>query len=93
MDKKLKKAAALTYEAGDDAPRVTALGKGEIANRIIETAKKNNVPIFEDSGLVDALLQLDIGGQIPQELYSVVAEVLVFVSKIDKLKGEKYGQQ
>jgi len=91
MDKKLKKAAALTYEAGDDAPRITALGKGEIAYRIIETAKKNDVPIFEDSGLVDALLQLDIGRQIPPELYSVVAEVLVYVSKIDKLKGDMNG--
>jgi len=91
MDKKLKKAAALTYEAGDDAPRITALGKGEIAHRIIETAKKNDVPIFEDSSLVDALLQLDIGRQIPPELYTVVAEVLVYVSKIDKLKGDMNG--
>ncbi|HOS70444.1 MAG TPA: EscU/YscU/HrcU family type III secretion system export apparatus switch protein [Bacillota bacterium] len=91
MDKKLKKAAALTYEAGDDAPRITALGKGEIAHRIIETAKKNDVPIFEDSSLVDALLQLDIGRQIPPELYTVVAEVLVYVSNIDKLKGDMNG--
>ena len=91
MDKKLKKAAALTYEAGDDAPRITALGKGEIAHRIIEAAKKNDVPIFEDSSLVDALLQLDIGRQIPPELYTVVAEVLVYVSNIDKLKGDMNG--
>lgn len=92
MDKKLKKAAALTYEAGETAPKVTALGRGEIAERIIKTAKENNVPVFENSGLVDTLLQLDIGEQIPPELYGVVAEILVFISKVDKLKGEKHGK-
>ncbi|MEA4848780.1 MAG: EscU/YscU/HrcU family type III secretion system export apparatus switch protein [Clostridiaceae bacterium] len=92
MDKKLKKAAALSYEGGDDAPKIIALGKGEIAHNIIETAKKNNVPIFENSGLADALLRLDIGRQIPQELYTVVAEVLVYISRLDRLKGERNGQ-
>jgi flagellar biosynthesis protein len=88
MNKKLKKAAALSYEQGETAPKITAMGKGEVAERIIKTAKENNVPVFEDSGIVDTLLQLDIGEQIPPELYSVVAEVLVFISNIDKLKGE-----
>jgi len=92
MDKKLKKAAALTYEIGETAPKVTALGKGEVALRIIKTAQENNVPIFENSGLVDTLLQLDIGDQIPPELYGVVAEILVFISRIDRLKGEKHGR-
>jgi len=92
MDKKLKKAAALTYEMGETAPKVTALGRGEIAERIIMTAKENNVPVFENSGLVDTLLQLDIGEQIPPELYGVVAEILVFISRIDRLKGEKHGK-
>ncbi|HWR62550.1 MAG TPA: EscU/YscU/HrcU family type III secretion system export apparatus switch protein [Clostridia bacterium] len=92
MDKKLKKAAALTYEMGETAPQVTALGKGEVALRIIKTAQENNVPIFENSGLVDTLLQLDIGDQIPPELYGVVAEILVFISRIDRLKGEKHGK-
>jgi flagellar biosynthesis protein len=93
MGNKLKKAAALTYEKGETAPKITALGKGEVALRIIKTAKENNVPVFENSGLVDTLLQLDIGEQIPPELYGVVAEVLVFISKIDKLKGDKNGHE
>ena len=93
MEKKLKKAAALTYEGGDEAPRITALGKGEIAHRIIETAKKNNVPVFENSGLVDTLIQLEIGEQIAPELYGVVAEILVFISKIDMSEGEKNGHK
>jgi flagellar biosynthesis protein len=92
MKDKLKKAAALTYEQGETAPKVTALGKGEIAERIIKTARENNVPIFENSGLVDTLLQLDIGGQIPAELYGVVAEILVFISNVDRLKGERDGK-
>ena len=92
MDKKLKKAAALSYDPGEAAPRVTALGKGEVALRIIKTAKENSVPVFENSGLVDTLLQLELGDQIPPELYEVVAEVLVFISNIDRLKGAKNGK-
>ncbi|HOE57811.1 MAG TPA: EscU/YscU/HrcU family type III secretion system export apparatus switch protein, partial [Bacillota bacterium] len=73
------------------APRVIALGKGEIALKIIETAKENEIPVFENSGLVDALLNLEIGEQIPPELYGVVAEVLVFISRIDNIKGDGNG--
>ena len=87
MKEKMKKAAALSYQEGDTAPTVTALGKGEIAERIIKTAEENDVPVFENAELVTTLLHLDLGQQIPQELYSVVAEVLVFVSDIEqKLK-------
>jgi flagellar biosynthesis protein len=93
MDKKLKKAAALTYNPGEEAPKLTALGKGEVAERIIKTAKENDVPIFENSGLVEALIQLDIGDQIPPELYGVVAEVLVFIADLDRRKGGGYGQK
>jgi flagellar biosynthesis protein len=93
MNKKLKKAAALSYEEGAAAPKITAIGKGEVAERIIKTAEENNVPVFEDGGIVDTLLQLDIGDQIPPELYSVVAEVLVFISNIDKHKGEVNGNK
>lgn len=91
MNNKLKKAAAISYQQGEEAPKVTALGKGEVAERIIKTAKENNVPVFENSGLVETLLQLDIGEQIPPELYSVVAEVLVFIESIDRLKGGSNG--
>jgi flagellar biosynthesis protein len=92
MNNKIKKAAALSYEPGEEAPKIIALGKGEIALKIIETAKENNLPVFENSGLVETLLQLEIGRQIPPELYNVVAEILVYVSKIDKLKGDRNGQ-
>lgn len=87
MKDKMKKAAALSFAEGDKAPRVTALGKGEIAERIIRTAEENAVPLYENSDLVTTLLQFDLGQEIPQELYNVIAEILVFVSDIEnKLK-------
>ncbi|HUV85067.1 MAG TPA: EscU/YscU/HrcU family type III secretion system export apparatus switch protein [Methanosarcinales archaeon] len=88
MKDKIKKAAALSYKEGQEAPIVTALGRGETAERIIKTAKENDVPIFENENLVSTLIHLDLGQQIPQELFGVVAEVLVFISDIEnKLKG------
>lgn len=83
MKEKMKKAAALSYKEGQDAPIVTAIGKGEVAERIIKTAKENDVPLFENAELVSTLIHLDLGQQIPKELYSVVAEVLIFVSDIE----------
>ncbi|HYE11154.1 MAG TPA: EscU/YscU/HrcU family type III secretion system export apparatus switch protein [Patescibacteria group bacterium] len=84
MKNKMKKAAALSYQEGQEAPIVAALGKGEVAERIIKTAKENDVPIFENEELISTLIHLDLGQQIPQELFSVVAEVLIFVSDIEK---------
>lgn len=87
MKDEIKKAAALSYTEGENAPKVTAMGKGEIAEKIIKTAKENDVPLFENADLVTTLLQLDLGQEIPQELFNVVAEILVFVSDIEnKLK-------
>jgi flagellar biosynthesis protein len=64
------------------APEVSAVGQGEIAERIIALAKENNVPIRHDPDLVTLLAQLDIGQIIPPELYAVVAEVLAFVYRL-----------
>ena len=73
-------AAALKYDTRKDAaPKVIAKGQGTIAEKIIELAKKNNVPIKSDPGLVHILSKLDIDEQIPLELYKAVAEVLAFV--------------
>ena len=73
-------AAALKYDTRKDAaPKVMAKGQGIIADKIIELAKKNNVPIKSDPGLVQILSKLDIDEQIPAELYKAVAEILAFV--------------
>ena len=81
-----KTAVALSYALGDEAPRVVASGKGIIAEKIIETAKENNVAVHEDSKLANTLSKLDIGEMIPPELYEVVAEILVFVDNMEKIR-------
>ena len=79
-----KAAAALRYRPEKDvAPRVTAAGRGALAERIIALARKHGVPIQEDSDLVELLAQLDIGEVIPYELYQVVAEVLAYVYRVN----------
>jgi flagellar biosynthesis protein len=75
-----KIAAAIRYDsAKDDAPRLTAKGKGHIAEKIIELARKHNIPIRTDDALVHILSKLDLDQQIPPELYRAVAEILAFV--------------
>jgi len=85
---KLKQAVALEYDPSDEAPRVIASGRGVLAEKIIEKARESDVPIHRDDKLADTLSRLDIGDMIPPELYEVVAEILVFVDSMDKLKGK-----
>ena len=70
-------AVALHYN-GNGAPRVVAKGGGQVAARIIETARDHNVPLHEDAALAAALSRLDLGREIPRELYVAVAHVLAF---------------
>ncbi|PLS16660.1 hypothetical protein CVD28_16420 [Bacillus sp. M6-12] len=82
---KRKEAVALSYQQDkDSAPRVSAKGKGIIAENILLTAKEHNIPIQEDPSLTELLGKLDINTAIPEELYQVVAEVFAFIYKIDK---------
>ena len=85
---KVKQAIALEYDPSDDAPRVIASGRGALAERIIERAQESDVPIHRDDKLADTLSRLDIGDMIPPELYEVVAEILIFVDSMDKIKGK-----
>lgn len=82
-----QKATALGYEPQvDKAPKVLASGQGLIAEKIIAIAKQNNIPIREDPALATALSVLDIGQEIPPELYAVIAEVLAYVYRIQNKK-------
>ena len=92
-DKKQKQlqAVALKYDPNEVAPKIVAAGKGKIAEKIIETAKDANVAVHEDAKLADTLSKLDMGEFIPPELYEVVAEILVFVDDMEKLKGKMLG--
>lgn len=85
-DDKRKTAVALSYETSENAPKIVASGKGQIAERMIEIAKENQVPVHKDSPLANTLSRLEIGEEIPQELYEVVAEILLFVDDCDKIK-------
>jgi len=86
----IKKVAALKYVPGEDsAPKIVAIGKGDIADKILEKAKENNVPIYKDETLAHTLSSFNIGDEVPPELYEVVAEILVFVSNLDKNFGVK----
>lgn len=87
-----KRAAAIRYDAAkDDAPRVTAKGSGHVARRIIELARRHDVPIREDRALVEILSQFDIDRQIPPELYRAVAEILAFVYSANGQYREQQG--
>ncbi len=85
---KTKQAVALLYDPADDAPRVIASGKGALAERIIKKAQEADVPVHQDDKLADTLSRLEIGDMIPPELYEVVAEILVFVDAMDKIKAK-----
>ncbi|GFI28200.1 flagellar biosynthetic protein FlhB [Lachnospiraceae bacterium] len=87
-EEKVKTAVALAYEAGDVAPKILATGKGELAERIIEKGKAGNVPLYKDNKLANTLSKLEIGDTIPPELYDVVAEILVFVDDMDRLRSK-----
>jgi flagellar biosynthesis protein len=81
-----EKAAALAYNH-IGVPRVVAKGEGELAKKILEHAEKEGIPIQKNELLVDALLSVELSKEIPPELYEAVAEILAFIYRINKLKG------
>ena len=84
-----EKAIALEYDPNDIAPKLLAKGAGIIAEKILENAKNADIPIYKDPALVEELTRLDLGGNIPPELYEVVAQILVFISELDKQEAGK----
>ncbi|MGL4344124.1 MAG: EscU/YscU/HrcU family type III secretion system export apparatus switch protein [Cellulosilyticaceae bacterium] len=85
MEQKPKVAAALSYKKEMNAPQIVAKGKGFVAENILEEAKMKNVPVYEDAKLATLLTELEVGQQIPSELYDIVAQILVFVGDMDDL--------
>ena len=83
-----KTAVALRYNPGDEAPEVIATGKGALAEKILKKAEESDVPVYEDEKLAKTLSKLEIGDMIPPELYGVVAEILVFVDRMDKIRNK-----
>lgn len=83
-----KTAVALGYHPDDAAPRIIASGKGYLADKILQGAKENKIPVHEDSKLAASLSRLDLGDYIPPELYEVVSEIMVFVDDMDRIKSK-----
>jgi flagellar biosynthesis protein len=88
--KKISRAAAIKYEPGtDEVPVLAAFGEGYVAEKIVSVAKQAGVKIVEDPSLASMLSKMSVGDQIPEELYEVVARVLIFVSDVDKNYGAR----
>jgi flagellar biosynthesis protein len=89
-DRDQPKAVALKYDMlEDDAPSVIAAGEGRLAKEIIALAQESGIYIREDPLLAAALARVDVGEEIPPELYLLVAEVLAYVYRIE----ERYSEQ
>lgn len=86
MQSKMKKAVALKYDFDTGvAPKVKAKGQGIIAENIIEEAKKNSVPIYQNKPLTQMLMVIEIEQEIPPDLYQAVAEVLSYVYRTEQI--------
>lgn len=73
-----KKAAALKYEGNNSAPVVVAAGSGYVAQKIVEVAQNNKIPVYHDNSLATLLAQLQVGTEIPPELYQAIVDIYVY---------------
>ena len=87
MEEQVKKAVALKYDPENDhVPKIIDTGQGVVAEKILEKAEENEVVIHHNEKLVKELIQFKVGAEIPQELYEIVAQVLIFVEGLDAKK-------
>jgi len=83
-----KKAVALKYnKEKNQAPRVSAKGKGPSAQKIIQIAKENSVPIKKDEDLVELLSKVELDKEVPPQMYKAIAEIFSFLYKITQTKS------
>lgn len=86
----LRKAVALRYQpAVQEAPAIVAKGEGAVAEQMLERAAAHGVPVQEDPSLVEVLSKLDLGQEIPADLYRLVAEVMSFIYRMDAKVGQE----
>lgn len=91
MKDKIKKAAALSYKEDMVAPKIVASGKGKVAENILKEGENNAIAVYKDPKLATLLTELEVGDQIPEELYDIVAKILVFVGDMDALYAKTKG--
>lgn len=88
VPEKKVKAVALKFVMGkDEAPQVLAKGQGLMAEKILALARQKGIPLYEDPELVEVLSKLDLGNHIAPELYQAVAEVLIFIYRVNQKKA------
>ena len=80
---KQRRATALHYEHGEHAPKVTATGRGLVADRIIAAAKEAGVPVRSDPALAEALGALELDADVPEAMWKAVAETLAWAYRVD----------
>ncbi|MFO1387834.1 EscU/YscU/HrcU family type III secretion system export apparatus switch protein [Cellvibrio sp.] len=86
---KVQKAVALFYD-GKSTPTVTAKGTGAVADNIIAVAEKHGVPLCDNSALVELLVQLELGDEIPETLYLAVAYIIAFAYRLEGKEPEAW---
>jgi flagellar biosynthesis protein len=80
---KQRRATALRYERGEHAPKVSATGRGLVADRIIAAAKEAGVPVRSDPALAEALSALELDADVPEAMWKAVAETLAWAYQVD----------
>lgn len=85
-----KTATALRYGPGDRAPVIVASGMGRLAERIVEVAADNGVPVYEDTSLATVLSQMQLGKEIPESLYQAVVDIYLYFLEFDPNDPEKF---
>lgn len=85
-----RQAVALKYDQdAGTAPKVTAKGQGVIAEQIISLAKEHDVHIYESPELLEVLIRLELGDEIPESLYRAIAEIIAFTYSLKREEGPK----
>jgi len=77
------RAVALKYEQGNEAPVIVASGLGYVAEKIVEVASENDVPVYEDNSLATVLSQLRLGQEVPEALYNAIVEIYAYFLSFD----------
>lgn len=86
-DKISKKAVALKYDNDQIAPIIVASGMGHLAEKIVEVASDNNIPVYEDTSLATILSRLELGTEVPEELYKAIVDIYVYFLKFSPLNS------
>ena len=84
-----QKACALRYPKDADAPFISVSGRGTRAEKIIQIAKENKIPLVKDDALVEVLSIQEVGSLIPEETYSAIATIFAFIAKMEDGDGGK----